>query len=258
MKSTFDSTYKSQIAERIFVEGVSLREQGKIIVGIYCAFTPKEILAAAGALPVALCSGSNAPIAAAEEQLPRLLCPLIKSTFGHALQGTCPYMAETSFIFADMTCDGKKKMFEFLGRIKPMHLLALPQDSTREQSRSYWIEELRMLQSKVEELTGIRVTDDALRREIQQYNTLRAAVEAVYGLNKGPVPLLTGRELDAILEEAGGFECNLEEHAANILAAADLARERLQDAEFLAPMRRKPRILLTGCPHHQQQAAGHH
>ncbi len=248
MNAIFDNIYKERITERIFVEGVSLREQGKTIIGVYCAFTPKEILSAAGAIPVALCAGTNDPIATAEKHLPRILCPLIKSTFGHALQGTCRYMEETSFIFADMTCDGKKKMFEFLGKIKPMHLLALPQENSRKQSMQYWIEELKVLKTKIEEVTGNSVTNEALAQEIHRYNGLRAAIETVYGLNKGPVPLLFGREIDVILEEAGGFECFLEERTANILAAADTARQRLNDSKFIAHMRSKPRILLTGCP----------
>src|ERR1017187_7965243 len=56
---------------------------GRPIVGIMCEFTPREIILAAGAVPVCLCGGSAATIPAAEQLLPANLCPLIKSTFGY-------------------------------------------------------------------------------------------------------------------------------------------------------------------------------
>src|ERR1017187_5415942 len=56
---------------------------GRPIVGIMCEFTPREIILAAGGVPVCLCGGSAATIAPAEQLLPANLCPLIKSTFGY-------------------------------------------------------------------------------------------------------------------------------------------------------------------------------
>ncbi len=244
----FDSHYKDAVAERTYREGIEARDRGDVILGVYCAFTPKEILAAAGGIPVALCAGTEKPIEAAENVLPRNLCPLIKSTFGHALLGTCPYMAETEFIFADMTCDGKKKMFEFLGEIKPMHLLALPQEAERPASLRYWLEELRLVRETVERVTGRPVTDEALREQIVLYNGVRAAMEEVCAVNAGGAPLATCREIEAICEEASGFECNLALRAANMRAAAAKIRERAGDAAYVARMKQKPRILVTGCP----------
>jgi benzoyl-CoA reductase/2-hydroxyglutaryl-CoA dehydratase subunit BcrC/BadD/HgdB len=103
---------------------------GRKIVGIYCAFTPKELLAAADAIPVSLCGGSEKPFPVAEQYLPANLCPLIKSSYGHAVADTCPYFHMVDFLLADATCDGKKKMFELLQRLKPLHLLLLPQVRT--------------------------------------------------------------------------------------------------------------------------------
>ena len=105
----------------------SKKSAGPSIVGVYCAFTPKELIAAAGAIPVALCSGTSQTIPAAEAHLPRNLCPLIKASYGHALSDSCPYLHMADFLLADATCDGKKKMFELLGDIKPLYMLQLPQ-----------------------------------------------------------------------------------------------------------------------------------
>lgn len=66
------------------------KNEGKKVVGQYCLYSPSEIAVAAGAIPVSLCGTRNDSIPAAEEQLPRALCPLIKSSFGFALKDSCP------------------------------------------------------------------------------------------------------------------------------------------------------------------------
>lgn len=85
------------------------------------------IALAAGAIPVSLCGTKNDSIPVAETMLPRSLCPLIKSSFGFALQDSCPYLAASDIVVADTTCDGKKKMYELLAAYKPVVLLQLPQ-----------------------------------------------------------------------------------------------------------------------------------
>jgi benzoyl-CoA reductase/2-hydroxyglutaryl-CoA dehydratase subunit BcrC/BadD/HgdB len=60
---------------------------GRKVVGLYCLYSPMEVPLAAGAIPVVLCGTRNDPIATAEKTLPRNLCPLIKSSFGFAVDG---------------------------------------------------------------------------------------------------------------------------------------------------------------------------
>jgi len=60
------------------------RADGKPVVGIMCEFAPRELIMAAGGVPVCLCGGDADTIPAAETQLPSNLCPLIKSTYGTA------------------------------------------------------------------------------------------------------------------------------------------------------------------------------
>jgi benzoyl-CoA reductase/2-hydroxyglutaryl-CoA dehydratase subunit BcrC/BadD/HgdB len=248
MFDVFDNNYRQDVFERSFREGLELKENGWKVIGVYCAFTPKEIIAAAGAVPVALCSGSQEPIPEAERHLPRNLCPLIKATYGHALRNSCPYMAEVDFIFADATCDGKKKMFELLGQIKPLYLLQLPQTCGTRASLDYWLEELRKVSRLTEQITGVPVTDAALWEQITLYNRCRKTVNEVFGLNKGRTPLLTGREISAITEEFAGFECRLERRIENVERAVSVARQRQDDGRYVTQMMNKPRILLTGCP----------
>ena len=80
------------------------KQAGRKVVGQYCIYTPLEMVLAAGAIPVSLCGTKNDSIPAAEAMLPRTLCPLIKSSFGFALQDSCPYLAASDLVVADTTC----------------------------------------------------------------------------------------------------------------------------------------------------------
>ena len=124
----------------------SAKAKGQPIVGIMCEFTPREIILAAGGVPVCLCGGSAATIPAAEQVLPANLCPLIKSTFGYHLTGKNPFLNWADLVVAETTCDGKKKMFELLGASKPMYVLELPQKADETDAFEHWMIEVRKFQ----------------------------------------------------------------------------------------------------------------
>lgn len=243
----YDAAYLEVITERVFRETMQFKDLGGKVVAVYCAFTPKELIAAAGAVPVSLCAGSDRPIAAAEEHLPRNLCPLIKSSYGFGLTDTCPYFHEADHVLADLTCDGKKKMFELLARLKPVHLLHLPQGAIGGDRLAQWRGELVKVRDLLQDVCGRRITDEGLRGQIGLYNEMRRALQSLHRLNAGETPLVFGREVE-VISDPGGFELNLRTRIDEIRTAVDDLRRRADDPEFLDDMRRRPRILLTGCP----------
>lgn len=243
----FDEKYLDNLKEKIFIEGHELKKNGSKVVGVYCAFTPKEIIAAAGAIPVSLCASSQEAAVTAEKHLPKNLCPLIKASYGHALQDDCPYFSLSDFLLADATCDGKKKMFELLNNIKPLHMLHLPQTSETKESVEYWLNELYKIKDLIEDKTGNKITEEALRAQVKLYNDFRKVVNELYSLNKGEVPLLCGKEIDNIVNGIR-FECNLQNRIEEIKEVINKIKDRVNDEAFLKQNRSKPRILLTGCP----------
>jgi simple sugar transport system ATP-binding protein len=243
----FDNDYLAGLEEEVFNQATDRIDAGCKVVGVYCAFTPKELIAAAGAIPVSLCASSEKTIADAEAHLPRNLCPLIKSSYGFALTDTCPYFHDVDFFLPTSPATVSTKMFELLGRIKPLHLLQLPQTSDTREAFQYWLKELQGVKELLEARTGNRVTEAALGNHIRLYNKFRKTAEEVFAFNRGEVPLLYGREINVITNPAG-FECDLPWRIDGMHKAMEQARERATKAEFLQEMARKPRILLTGCP----------
>jgi benzoyl-CoA reductase/2-hydroxyglutaryl-CoA dehydratase subunit BcrC/BadD/HgdB len=112
----------SEARQQGFIKLKELKERGKKVVGIFCTYTPTEMVLAAGAVPVGLCGMSDEPIPAAEKFLPKNLCPLIKSSYGFAVSDTCPYFYFSDMILAETTCDGKKKMYEMMNELKYTHV----------------------------------------------------------------------------------------------------------------------------------------
>jgi len=87
-----------RLRERSQLELERVKEGGKKVVGLYCVFAPKELIRAAGAIPLGLCGKNQSPIRDAEGVLPVNLCPLIKSSYGYAITDTCPYFSFSDFL----------------------------------------------------------------------------------------------------------------------------------------------------------------
>lgn len=145
-----------------FMKAKKIKEDGGKIAGIFCAFTPLEIIEASGAMPVSLCGSSEEPIIDAEAHLPKNICPMVKSSYGFAITDKCPYTYFSDIIIGETTCDAKKKMFELMGKTKNLHVMQLPQSVERESSWSMWAEEVELLRKRLENEFDIEITDQML------------------------------------------------------------------------------------------------
>ena len=231
--------------ERNVLNLTEAKEQGKKVVGQFCLYTPSEIAIAAGAIPVSLCGTRNDSIPAAEEILPRSLCPLIKSSFGFALKDSCPYLSAADIVVADTTCDGKKKMYELLAEHKPMALLQLPQIQDND-ALAYWRKQFEYLVRRLEQEFDVSITDDKLREAMILMNRERMALKAVMDLAQRKPSPITGVELVEI-----GFKTSFfPDKEKGIAMLLDLAEElaQLADAGETGRDADAPRILVTGVP----------
>lgn len=239
--------YSDELNEKIFKECMTLREEGHMVAGIYCAFTPQEILNAAGVIPVYLCAGSSDSAKKSEVHLPRNMCDLVKSSYGHAISDSCPYFHFSDFIIADATCDGKKKMFELLSDLKDVHVLNLPQSYMTESNRVFFKSELEKIVNHVESKTGIEITNEKLNRAIRDYNRFKKAKQRIYELNKADIPLVSGKEISNIVNGIS-FECNLDKRIKELDDLHGMLSLRQENIEYRESVKGKHRVLLTGCP----------
>ncbi len=226
------------------------RRAGRPIVGIMCEFTPREIILAAGAVPVCLCGGSAATIPAAEQYLPANLCPLIKSTFGYHVTGKNPFLSWADLVVAETTCDGKKKMFELLGASKPIYVLELPQKAEESDALEHWVLELRKFQQFLAGRLAVNITDEGLGRAIVLMNRERKLRRQLANLMMADPPPITGRQLLDLKSNISGIEADLQQYESALQRYAPAATEtqianrKSQIANHPSPVR----VLLTGVP----------
>lgn len=218
------------------------KSAGKKVVGQYCIYSPLEIALAAGAIPVSLCGTKNDSIAAAETMLPRVLCPLIKSSFGFALQDSCPYLAASDIVVADATCDGKKKMYELLNHYKPVMLLQLPQIQDEDAAR-YWRGQFAALVARLEKDFNVSITEEKLRDAIRLTNRLRRALKNVLDLARRKPSPLSGMDILSLCFRASFMP----DYEQCIALLDDIAAEIGRATPDSLPAE-GPRILLTGVP----------
>jgi benzoyl-CoA reductase/2-hydroxyglutaryl-CoA dehydratase subunit BcrC/BadD/HgdB len=222
------------------------KAQGRPVVGIMCEFTPREIILAAGAVPVCLCGGSAETIPVAEQFLPANLCPLIKSTFGYHVSGKNPFLNQADLIVAETTCDGKKKMFELMSASKPMYVLELPQKADDADALEHWTQEVRKFKEHLEQRFQTRITDEKLREASRLMNRERSLRRQLAALMTRDHPPLTGRQLIEFKSIISGIEADLQqyERALNFF-------DGLTSQPFTTTNRRPKseiRVLLTGVP----------
>lgn len=229
-----------------FLKVKKFKDDGIKVVGTYCTYTPKEVIYAAGAVPIGLCGTSDETIIEAEQHLPKNLCPLIKSSYGFGLSDKCPYFYFADMLVAETTCDGKKKMYELMKEIKPMHLLSLPNAANSEEAKNLWKTEVRRLKERLEQEFETEIGDDKLLDAIKMCNEERKVLESFYSMMKMTPPPISGTELIKVLYGTT-FTFDKEVQNRDLLKMKEEIMTKYEAGERPVSETKK-RVLVTGCP----------
>lgn len=220
-----------------------LKEQGVPIVGAYCTYFPQEIAMAMGAATVGLCSTSDETIPEAERDLPKNLCPLIKSSYGFAKTDKCPFFYFSDVVVGETTCDGKKKMYEYMSEFKDVFLMELP-NTQGEEALKLWKSEIIRFKEYLEKKFDVTITEDDIREAIKVNNAGRRSLRKLYEVMKhDPVPIC-GHDLFKVLY-GSTFKFDRREIPAEVDALVEKIQKEYAEGKMLEKM---PRILFTGCP----------
>lgn len=227
-----------------FLTVKELKEQGQAVVGVYCTFMPEELVMASGAVQISLCSTSDETISAAEEDLPRNLCPLIKSSYGFGKTDKCPYFYFSDLVVGETTCDGKKKMYEYMEEFKETYLMHLPHTRDSQTSQKLWYNELVAFKEKLESFFEVEITEEKIQHAIQLKNRERKAKQNFYRLGQLNPPALTGSEIFKVI-----YGAQYKFDKAEVIQMLEQTTAKVM-TEYQAgkTLPRKPRILITGSP----------
>ena len=174
------------------------KQAGRPLAGCFCSYTPVELLEAAGVCPISLTSVTEEHINDAEIDLPRNLCPLIKASYGDILSQANPYVRLIDLVIGETTCDGKKKMYEYLGNFKKVYTMELP-NSQSPDALELWRKEIIKFKEKLEEVFGVTITEDAIREQVKIMNRVRLSLRSFYELMKLDPPPMKGQDMHKVL-----------------------------------------------------------
>lgn len=220
-----------------------LKEQGVPVVGSYCTYFPQEIAMAMGAATVSLCSTSDETIADAERDLPKNLCPLIKSSYGFAKTDKCPFFYFSDVVVGETTCDGKKKMYEYMSQFKDVFIMELP-NTQRPEALQLWKGEIIRFKEYLEKKFDVTITEDDIREAIRVNNQVRTSLKHLYEVMRNDPAPITGHDLFKVLY-GSTFKFDRKAIPGEVDALVEKINKEYAEGKMLE---KKPRILITGCP----------
>ncbi|MGN0423009.1 MAG: double-cubane-cluster-containing anaerobic reductase [Lachnospiraceae bacterium] len=226
-----------------FLAVKKLKDQGVPVVGAYCTYFPQEIAMAMGAATVGLCSTSDETIPDAEKDLPKNLCPLIKSSYGFAKTDKCPFFHFSDVVVGETTCDGKKKMYEYMSEFKDIFIMELPNTQSKE-SLKLWKSEIIRFKEYLEKKFDVTITEDDIREAIKVNNEVRRSLKRLYEVMRHDPAPITGHDLFKVLY-GSGFKFDRKAIPAETDALVEKIEKEYAEGKMLE---KKPRIVITGCP----------
>lgn len=226
-----------------FMAAFEMKEKNVPFIGAFCTYFPHEIANAMGAAVVGLCSFSDETIPEAEKDLPRNLCPLVKSSYGFAKTQKCPYFYFSDLIVGETTCDGKKKMYEYLSEFKDVYVMELP-NSQSEDGMKLWKNEIIRFKEKLESKFGVTITEEQIREAAHTSNEQRKAIKEFYELMALDPPPMHGLNMFNVMY-GSTFKFDRKKSAEEIRALTQRIKDEYTKEQTIE---KKPRILVTGCP----------
>jgi len=232
-------------AKRVLNYVEKKKEDGFPVAGIYCGYAPLELIQAMDIIPAVLCAFAEKPIATAEEVLPANLCPLIKSSYGFILEGTCPFFNMADVVIAETTCDGKKKMFELAAEVKPMHVMDLPQLPEEEEALHNWTAMIKKLAQFLESTLDRSLSMERLEEVIRKNNERNRLMTRLYDYAAMKPPVISWEEMYDI-----GFlalPAMADDSIPLITELLKRLEKRVEDGVHFGT-ENAPRVLVSGCP----------
>ena len=227
-----------------FIAAKNLKEKNVPMVGTFCTYMPQELPLAFGAAVVSLCATSDETIQEAEADLPKNLCPLIKSSYGFGKTDKCPFFYFSDIVVGETTCDGKKKMYEYLGEFKDVHVMELPNSQATKEGFQLWKSEIIKLKGILENKFEVEITEEDIKKAIKLKNQERQALKNLYEIGKLNPPAMSGMDILKVLY-GSTFKFDKNDTIKEVNELADRVRKEYEEGRRLDP---KPRIVVTGCP----------
>ena len=145
---------------------------GKGAVGVMPVYAPEELIHASGYLPVGIWGGQKS-IKKARTYLPPFACSIMQSIMEMQIEGAYD---DLKAVLISVPCDTLKCLSQKWKGTSPTIVFTHPQNRKIEAANKFLVEEFKIIKSKLENILGVEITEEAILKSIDVYNENRAAM----------------------------------------------------------------------------------
>jgi benzoyl-CoA reductase/2-hydroxyglutaryl-CoA dehydratase subunit BcrC/BadD/HgdB len=238
--------YFTNILKRIFIDlqGVERPPQMKTI-GTYCVMIPPELIYAAGALPVKLCSGSYSGFNVGDETCPRDSCPLVKASLGCLAMDLMPIYKECELSIIPTSCDCKKKLSYLMAPYTKVSAFHVPTLKVEDAFKEDFINDLYLLKPQLEEITGKKITYRRLKLAITAFASAQQEAHRFYQLKMSQPAVIKGTHAMLVMNSYS-YE-RIDQWTRMLHALNNELQMRIMNHKLIVK-ENAPRLMITGAP----------
>ncbi|MBI5275876.1 MAG: benzoyl-CoA reductase subunit C [Burkholderiales bacterium] len=212
---------------------------GRKAIGYLPIYVPRELVHAAGMLPVGILGGGdNLEVIQGDAYYQSYICRIPRSTLELGLTGRLDCLDGMLFPSICDVIRNLSGMWQIMFKDKYVKYLDVPQNYVDSIGGNFYIQEMQALREDLGKLRGSPITDAELNASIAVYNDNRAAVRDLYAYRAAQPWQAPTSEIYLLLR--AGMVLPPEEHTALVreyLAAADTVQRTKRD---------NARVVLTG------------
>ncbi len=212
---------------------------GRKAIGYMPVYVPRELIHAAGMLPVGILGGGDSlEVIQGDAYYQSYICRIPRSTIELGLTGRLDCLDGMLFPSICDVIRNLSGMWQILFKDKYVRYVDVPQNYEDEIGGRFYMQEMQHIRDDLGRLRGSPVTDAELNASIEVYNDNRAAIRDLYTYRAAKPWQAPTSEVYLMLR--AGMVMPVEAHTA-------LVREYLAAAEkFARPKRDNARVVING------------
>ena len=212
---------------------------GRKAIGYMPVYVPRELIHAAGMLPVGILGGGDAlEVIQGDAYYPSYICRIPRSTIELGLTGRLDCLDGMLFPSICDVIRNLSGMWQILFKDKYVRYVDVPQNYQDEVGGTFYIQEMQQIRDDLGKMRGTPITDAELNASIAVYNDNRRVVRDLYAYRAAKPWQAPTSEVYLLLR--AGMVLPVEEHTA-------LVREYLAAVEQLPrPKRDNARVVING------------
>ncbi len=204
---------------------------GRKAIGYMPIYVPRELIHAAGMLPVGILGGGDAlEVIQGDAYYQSYICRIPRSTIELGLTGRLNCLDGMLFPSICDVIRNLSGMWKMLFKDKYVRYIDVPQNYQDNVGGSFYISEMQILREDLAKIAGREITDADLNASIAVYNENRAAIADLYKYRAAAPWQAPTSEIYVLLR--AGMVLPVEEHTVLVreyLAAAELEQRTKRD-----------------------------